>query len=86
MAEHRNGYVKRYNVDKNHKDWEKTPNYDFKVQDEPDQRMGNDGFANLPDKPMLMTFKKSKDYRSGVINSFECSVEEISGIHENRVY
>ena len=81
-----NGYVKRYNVQKDHKDFGKTKNYNFESQDEPVSRMGNDSFANMPEAPMIKNFSRSHNYRSGVINDFSCGLEEDSGIQENKVY
>lgn len=84
--ESRNGYVKRYNVEKNHKDFGKTMNYDFEKQAEPDKRMGDDSFANMPDAPIMKNFSRSHNYRSGVINDFSCGLEDESGIEENKCY
>lgn len=86
MSKDRNGYVKRYNVEKNHKDFGRTVNYDFEKQDEPTMRMGDTSFANLPDAPIMKNFSRSHNYRSGVINDFSCGLEDESGIHENKVY
>jgi hypothetical protein len=81
-----NGYVKRYNVQKDHKEFGKTKNYDFEKQNEPDARMGNNSFANLPDAPIMKNFSRSHNRRSGVINDFSCGLEDESGIHENKCY
>lgn len=78
--------VKRYNVEKSHKDFGYTANYDFEKQEEPSQRMGNEGFANMPKEPIMKNFSRSHNYRSGVINDFSCGLEEDSGIHENKCY
>jgi hypothetical protein len=86
MAKSGNGYVKRYNVEKNHKDFGKTQNYDFEKQEEPLDRMGNNSFANLPDAPIMKNFSRSHNRRSGVINDFACGLEEESGIHESNIY
>ena len=84
--ESRNGYVKRYNVQKEHKEFGKTKNYDFEKQNEPTERMGNEGFANLPSQPIMKNYSKSHNYRSGVVNDFSCGLEEESGINENKSY
>lgn len=88
MAEKKggNGYVKRYNVQKDHKDFGKTENYDFEKQNEPEARMGNNSFANLPDDPIMKNFSRSHNYRSGVVNDFSCGLEDESGIEENKCY
>lgn len=86
MSKDRNGYVKRYNVQKDHKDLGKTANYDFEKQDEPTKRMGSINFANLPDAPIMKKFSRSHNHRSGVINDFSCGLEEDSGIEENKAY
>ncbi len=84
--ESRNGYVKRFNVEKNHKDFGKTANYDFEKQNEPVPRMGQEDFANMPKEPIMKNFSHSHNYRSGVINDFSCGLEDESGIHENKYY
>ena len=81
-----NGYVKRYNVEKNHKEFGKTKNYDFEKQCEPVSRMGDNSFANLPDVPIMKNFSRSHNYRSGVVNDFSCGLEDESGIEENKCY
>ena len=88
MAEKKDGknYVKRYNVQKEHKDFGATKNYDFEKQNEPTERMGNMSFANLPSEPIMKNFNRSHNYRSGVINDFSCGLEDESGIHENKIY
>ena len=86
MAKGRNGSVKRYNVEKNHKEFGVTKNYDFEKQMEPDKRMGDESFANMPSEPMIKNFSRSHNKRSGVINDFSCGLEEESGIHDNKWY
>jgi hypothetical protein len=86
VAKDNNGYVKRFNVEKIHKDFGKTPNYDFAKQEEPAKRMGSEDFANMPSAPMVKLFSRSHNYRSGVINDFTCGLEEDSGIHENKIH
>lgn len=61
----------------------RSANYDYK-QKEPSRRMGEGDFANMPREPKIMQFGQSHNYRSGVVNSFDASVSEISGIDENR--
>jgi hypothetical protein len=61
----------------------KNANYDFKKQKEPAKPMGQGGFANLPDKAMMMAFDGNPSYRDGIVNSFSCNVSEVSGIDEN---
>ena len=84
--ENKNGYVKRYNVEKSHKDLGKTENYDFDRQMEPVSRMGDSDFANMPNAPVMKKFSNSHNYRSGVINDFSCGLEDESGIYENKCY
>lgn len=84
MSKGRNGTGKRYNVEKNHKDFGETVNYDFEKQMEPSTRMGDSGFANMPSEPIMKNFSRSHNYRSGVINDFSCGLEENSGIEENK--
>lgn len=86
MAKDRNGYVKRFNVQKDHKDFGKTRNYDFEKQSEPTDRMGNSSFANMPDGAIMKNFSRSHNYRSGVVNDFSCGLEDESGIHENKIH
>lgn len=86
MAKHRNGPVKRYNVEKNHKGFGETVNYDFEEQMQPKKRMGDESFANMPSEPMIKNFSRSHNMRSGVINDFSCGLEEDSGIEENKNY
>jgi len=86
MAKSGNGYVKRYNVQKEHKDFGKTENYNFEVQEQPTPRMGDASFANMPEAPIMKNFSRSHNYRSGVVNDFSCGLEEDSGIQENKVY
>lgn len=86
MAKHRNGPVKRYNVEKSHKEFGHTKNYDFATQMEPGKRMGDESFANMPSEPMIKSFSRSHNKRSGVINDFSCGLEDESGIHENKCY
>lgn len=81
----KNGYVKRFNVQKNHKDFGKTPNYDFEKQLNPSKRMGNEDFANMPSRVMVKPFSRSHNIRSGVVNDFACGLEEESEIDENRL-
>jgi hypothetical protein len=86
MAKSGNGYVKRYNVQKEHKDFGDTKNYNFKSQDQPVSRMGDESFANMPEAPIMKNFSRSHNYRCGVVNDFSCGLEEESGIQENKVY
>ena len=86
MPKDRNGYVKRYNVQKDHKEFGRTGNYDFEKQNEPEDRMGNVSFANLPEAPIMKNFSRSHNYRSGVVNDFSCGLEDESGIEENKCY
>ena len=86
MGKSGNGPIKRYNVQKDHKGFGKTKNYDFEKQNEPTQRMGETGFANLPSEPIMKNFSRSHNCRSGVINDFSCGLEEESGIQENKCY
>lgn len=57
-------------------------NYDFKAVD-PKKRMGQGSFANMPERPIFMTFSDKPDYRDGLVNKFTDSVEQISDIYEN---
>ena len=84
--ESRNGYVKRFNVQKDHKEFDNTTNYEFDKQSEPSMRMGQEDFANMPSAPMMKNFSRSHNYRSGVVNDFSCGLEDESGIHENKCY
>lgn len=59
-------------------------NYDFSKQNEPKKRMGAKSFANMPEEPMIQSFSSRNEYRSGCINRFDASIEDISGICENR--
>lgn len=62
----------------------KNANYDFARQKEPEDRMGRGSFANMPDRPMYMSFgPDGATYRDGIINSFSCKVSEISDLDEN---
>jgi hypothetical protein len=83
MPKDKNGYVKRFNVEKKHKDFVNTVNYDPRDQCQPHKRIGEDSFANMPTEAKYMTVSRSHDRRSGVINSFACGIEEESGIEEN---
>lgn len=62
----------------------KNANYNFRDQREPDRRMGEGDFANMPREPKLMKFSKQHGYRDGIINSFTSCVTETSDIYENR--
>lgn len=57
-------------------------NYDRKGR-QPSSVMGRGSFANMPDRPIYMTFSDKADYRDGLVNKFTDSVEEVSGIDEN---
>ena len=59
-------------------------NYDFDKQVVPAKRMGQGSFANMPDKPIMANYSKKQEYRDGIINSFTCTLEETSGIAENK--
>lgn len=59
-------------------------NYDFKKQKDPKTPMGAGSFANMPDRPIFMTFAKDADYRDGIINSFTTTIEDTSDICENQ--
>jgi hypothetical protein len=85
MPKDKNGSVKRFNVQKNHKDFGKTANYDFEKQMDPSARMGSSDFANMPSQVMVKSFSRSHDKRSGVINNFACGIEDESHIDENRL-
>lgn len=61
----------------------KNANYNFASQKEPLRKMGEGSFANMPEKPMLMSFGKPT-YRDGIVNSFSSSVGEVSEIEENQ--
>lgn len=58
-------------------------NYDFAKEKDPKRRMGQEDFANLPNRPMYMGFSGKHDYRDGIINGFTCEVSEISDMSEN---
>lgn len=62
---------------------EKNANYDFKKQKEPEKPMGSGSFANMPKEPIYGSFGEP-ELRDGLINSFSCSVKELSKIHENQ--
>lgn len=62
---------------------EKNINYNFKKQKMPSKPMGQDDFANLPNRPIYMTFTGKNDYRGGIVNNFTTNVSEVSGIEEN---
>lgn len=66
------------------RDNERSSNYDFNKQKDPKRRMGENDFANLPSKPMYMSFDDKNEYRDGIINSFTHRVREISDISENQ--
>lgn len=59
-------------------------NYEPKASD-PHKVMGRGSFANMPDRPIYMTFSDKSDYRDGLVNKFTDSVEEVSGIYENEI-
>lgn len=59
-------------------------NYDIAKQNEPVKRMGNGSYANLPSAPIMKSFGRSHDYISGVVNRYDCGLENVSGIDENR--
>lgn len=63
---------------------QKDPNYNKNSHKQPTVRMGSGSYANLPEGVIMRDFSRSKDYRSGVVNAFDCGLEEESGIHENR--
>lgn len=58
-------------------------NYAFEKHDRPMKKMGENSFANLPDRPMYMGFSGKHDYRDGIINGFTCEISDISHIQEN---
>lgn len=62
---------------------DKNANYDPDKRT-PQKRMGEDGFANLPREAIMRDFSKKMGYRDGLVNDFDSSIEEISGIPENR--
>jgi hypothetical protein len=57
-------------------------NYDQMQRKEPARRMGEGDYANLPREPIYREFGKPI-YRDGLINSFDGSIVETSGIAEN---
>lgn len=61
----------------------KNANYNFADQKEPKKRFGQGDFANLPTEPMTLKYD-GPEYRDGLINSFSCTVSELSGIYENQ--
>lgn len=67
------------------KDYSKkrSANYGMEKLPEPSKRMGSTGYANLPDKPMYMSFSGKNGYRDGIVNNFTCDISEVSGIEEN---
>jgi hypothetical protein len=60
----------------------KNANYDYNKQVAPEHRMGTGSYANLPEQAIMRPFAGPK-YRSGVPNSFSCTVSDVSGIDEN---
>lgn len=66
------------------RDNKRSVNYDFNKQKDPMRRMGEDEYANLPQRPMYMSFDDKNEYRDGVINSLSSRVREISDISENQ--
>lgn len=58
-------------------------NYNFEKHDLPMKKMGENDYANLPQRPMYMGFSGKHDYRDGIINGFTCEISEISKIAEN---
>lgn len=59
-------------------------NYDFEAQVAPPKNMGSGSFANLPDKPMYLSYGKAHCYRDGITNDFDTNVYDVSEIPENR--
>jgi len=56
----------------------------LKFDDEkPEPLMGKGDYANLPQAPKFMKFGNRVDTRSGIPNSFTCTLEEVSGVDEN---
>ena len=62
---------------------DKSANYDYSVQKEPEDPFGHGQYANLPQRPMFMEFDHEHTYRDGIVNSFTVGITETSGIHEN---
>lgn len=62
----------------------KDPVYNKNSHNQPEKRMGSGSFANLPDEPIMRNYSRSHNMRSGVINAYECGLEDDTGIHENR--
>lgn len=59
-------------------------NYTLPEPKVPKSPMGWGGASNLPDRPIVMQFGKKHDYRSGIVNGYNCGVEEVSQIPENK--
>ena len=57
------------------------PNYDYKNK-APASPTGKGEDSNLPDRVIMKIFSKSHDYRSGVVNSYACGLDEMSGVDE----
>lgn len=62
---------------------QKNANYDFAKQRVPVDPMGHGDNQNLPQQPIMRSFPRGGDYRSGVTNRFEKDVEVLSDICEN---
>lgn len=60
----------------------KNLNYNFNIQKQPANRMGNGCFSNMPDNPIFAKFD-GPTYRGGNINSFTASISNLSEISEN---
>jgi hypothetical protein len=58
-------------------------NYDVEKQVEPSRRMGAGDYANLPDRPVITMYPRSKNYRDAFQNDTDSGVFDISGISEN---
>ena len=62
----------------------RSANYDIMNQSQPRERMGADDFACMPKDPIMRDFSHERGYRDGIINDFDSSIKDISGIRENR--
>ena len=59
-------------------------NYMPKASD-PHKVMGRGSFANMPEKPIYMTFSDKSDYRDGLVNKLTDAVIDVSSIYENEI-
>jgi hypothetical protein len=62
---------------------QKNANYDFASQKQPEKRMGQGSFANLPEKAMVTPLGRADTLRDGLVNSTVFKVSDKSGICEN---